>query len=86
MGILKAQSNEAISEILFAHKIKPLFKAKCMACHGEGPNKKIKGDLDMRSLESLIRGGESGDPSIVVGNASKSPLYLAITRLHEEDW
>ena len=86
MGILKAQSDEAISEILFAHKIKPLFKAKCMACHGEGPNKKIKGDLDMRSLEGLIRGGESGAPSIVVGNASKSPLYLAITRLHEDDW
>ena len=86
MGILKSQSDEAISEILFAHKIKPLFKAKCMACHGEGPNKKIKGDLDMRSLEGLIRGGESGAPSIVVGNASKSPLYLAITRLHEDDW
>ena len=86
LGILKAQSSEVSSELLFAHKIQPLFKAKCLTCHGEAPNNKIKGDLDMRLLGGLIRGGESGEPSIVVGDASKSPLYLAVTRVHENDW
>ena len=86
MGILKSHSAKPVSEALFAHKIQPLFKSKCLACHGEGPNNKIKGDLDMRSLDGLIKGGESGEPSIIPGNANKSPLYLAITRVHEDDW
>ena len=86
MGILKSHSAKPVSETLFAHKIQPLFKSKCLACHGEGPNNKIKGDLDMRSLDGLIKGGESGEPSIIRGNANKSPLYLAITRVHEDDW
>ena len=86
MGILKSHSAKPVSETLFAHKIQPLFKSKCLACHGEGPNNKIKGDLDMRSLDGLIKGGESGEPSIIPGNANKSPLYLAITRVHEDDW
>ena len=86
MGILKSHSAKPVSETLFAHKIQPLFKSKCLACHGEGPNNKIKGDLDMRSLDGLIKGGESGKSSIILGNANKSPLYLAITRVHEDDW
>ena len=86
MGILKSHSAKPVSETLFAHKIQPLFKSKCLACHGEGPNNKIKGDLDMRSLDGLIKGGESGESSVIPGNATKSPLYLAITRLHEDDW
>ena len=86
LGILKVQSSEVSSELLFAHKIQPLFKSKCLACHGEASNNKIKGDLDMRLLGGLITGGESGEPSIVVGDASKSPLYLAVTRVHENDW
>ena len=86
MGILKSHSAKPVTETLFAHKIQPLLKSKCLACHGEGPNNKIKGDLDMRSLDGLIKGGESGEPSIIPGNANKSPLYLAITRVHEDDW
>ena len=84
MGILKSHSAKPVSETLY-HKIQPLFKSSVCLSRGR-PNNKIKGDLDMRSLDGLIKGGESGEPSIIPGNANKSPLYLAITRVHEDDW
>ena len=86
MGIIEAHSEKPGPEVFFAHKIQPLFKSKCLACHGEGPNNKIKGDLDMRSLNGLIEGGESGESAIIPGKAIESPLYLAVTRVHEDDW
>ena len=72
--------------MLFARKVLPLFKAKCLGCHGEDPKKKLKGDFDMRSRAGLLKGGESKDPSIVHGKPLQSPLYLAVTREHEDDW
>ncbi len=80
------QGQEINPDVLFARKILPLFNAKCLACHGEDPGKKLKGDLDMRERAGLLKGGESGEPSIVPGKALQSPLYLAVTREHEDDW
>ena len=74
------------ADLLFARKVLPLFKAKCLACHGEDPKKKLKGDFDMRSRGGLLKGGESEEPSIVPGKPLQSPLYLAVTREHEDDW
>ena len=74
------------ADLLFARKVLPLFKAKCLACHGEDPKKKLKGDFDMRSRAGLLKGGESEGPSIVHGKPLQSPLYLAVTREHEDDW
>ncbi|MCH2025234.1 MAG: PSD1 and planctomycete cytochrome C domain-containing protein [Verrucomicrobiales bacterium] len=71
--------------MLFAHKILPMFKAKCLACHGEDP-KKIKGDFDMRTYSGLLRGGESEEPSVVPGKPLQSPLYMAVKRDHEDQW
>ena len=67
-------------EKLFALKVKPLFAQKCMACHGEDP-KKIKGDLDMRSRESLVLGGETYEDEVLIpGKGEKSFLYILSTR------
>ena len=72
-------------EVLFATKIRPLFSDKCLACHGKEPQK-IKGGYDMRTRAGLLKGGDSGASSINEGNADASPLYLAVTRAHEDDW
>jgi hypothetical protein len=80
------QGQEINPDVLFARKVMPLFKAKCLACHGEDPEKKLKGDFDMRTQAGLLKGGESEAPSIVPGKPLQSPLYLAITREHEDDW
>jgi len=87
LGLQAAVAAEKVeADLLFARKVLPLFKAKCLACHGEDPKKKLKGDFDMRSRAGLLKGGESEGPSIVHGNPLQSPLYLAVTREHEDDW
>ena len=75
----------APGDVLFARKVLPLFKEKCLACHGNDP-KKLKGDLDLRTRAGLLKGGESEESSVVPGKPLQSPLYLAITRKHEDDW
>ena len=63
-------------EQLFVETIHPLLVAKCLACHGED-EEKIKGELDLRSLESTLAGGESGIVTLVPGKPEESLLYLA---------
>ena len=82
-----ARAGEAPSaDVLFARKVLPLFKERCIACHGEDTKKKLKGEFDMRTRADLLKGGESEEPSIVPGKPLQSPLYLASTRTHEDDW
>jgi len=73
------------ADVLFARKIQPLFKVKCLTCHGDDPEK-LKGKLDMRTRADLLAGGESEEPVLVPGEALASPLFLAVTREHEDDW
>lgn len=63
------------AEKLFAQKIAPLFKARCLSCHGEG--KELKGDLDLRTRASMVKGGESG-PALIPGKPELSWIYRAV--------
>ena len=47
-------AEKVAADVLFARKVLPLFKAKCIVCHGEDPKKKLKGDFDMRSRADLL--------------------------------
>ena len=78
-------SEQEKSERLFSLKVHNILSSKCFACHGEDGGE-IKGELNLTSREGLMKGGESGTPSIQSYNPSLSPLYLAITREHEDDW
>jgi hypothetical protein len=71
-------------ELFFAKRVLPLLKTKCFGCHGNDPAA-IQGGLDMRSLPSLLRGGDSGEPAIGLGRPEQSPLYLAVLR-HDPVW
>ena len=51
-----------------------VLKANCTACHGSAM--KMSG-LDLRSKESVIKGGERG-PSIVAGKADESRLMKLV--------
>lgn len=71
-------------EKLFALKVKPLFAEKCSACHGDEPDK-IKGDFDMRTLDSMLKGGDTfGDEVLIPGKGEGSFLYLTTTRTEED--
>ena len=85
LGLSKLLSGEVThGEKLFALKVKPLFAQKCMACHGDDP-KKIKGDLDMRTRESLLLGGETYEDEVLIpGKGEESFLYILTTRVEED--
>lgn len=72
-----AQPSDAVGH--FVTKVQPLFSAKCNACHGDEPEK-IKGEFDMRTATSFMRGGESGEVPVVVGKPEDSPLFKAVLR------
>ena len=74
----------SVGEKLFALKVKPLLAQKCAACHGDDP-KKLKGDLDMRTRESMLRGGETYEDEVLIpGKGGKSFLYILATRVEED--
>jgi hypothetical protein len=57
--------------LTFEKDIRPILKAHCFHCHGEGGE--TKSGLDVRLRRFLEKGGESG-PAIVPGDAAKSHL------------
>ncbi len=61
----------------FTLKVLPLLKAKCFGCHGDDPED-IQGAFDVRDRDSLLRGGESEEASIVPGDPDASPLFRAV--------
>ena len=61
-----------------ARQVLGLLSAKCFACHGDDPEK-IKGELNLRSREGMLEGGESGEPVLTPGQPQKSRLYVAVT-------
>ncbi len=72
------------AETLAVLRVQPLLKEKCLGCHGDDPDK-IKASYDMRSVEGLMRGGDSGTAAITPKQPDASPFYLSVLRTHE-DW
>ncbi|MFO0807233.1 MAG: c-type cytochrome domain-containing protein [Gemmataceae bacterium] len=63
------------TNLSFAKDVQPILKQRCETCHGFMG--KIKGGLDLRTLNSLLKGGESG-PAVVRGKPETSPLVERI--------
>jgi uncharacterized membrane protein len=70
------------AKVDFAKEIYPIFESKCMKCHqsehtdATGRVKKPKGGLVMDTAEGLKKGGkESGEKTLIAGNAKDSTLY-----------
>lgn len=66
--------------ILFEHVILPVLEKKCNSCHNPS---KAKGELDMATTESLLRGGKSG-PIWTAGQLEKSLLFQRIHLLESD--
>src|SRR5689334_7510086 len=77
VGASRPEGRQA--EELFRARIGPLLKERCVDCHGRDP-KKVRGGLDLRSRETMLKGGESGEPAVVSGQPAQSLLYQAVTR------
>jgi hypothetical protein len=62
----------------FQKDVLPIFEEKCLRCHGA---KRQGGKLDMRTLEAVLTGGDTG-PAIKPGHATQSLLIELI--YHQE--
>ncbi|HEY1051765.1 MAG TPA: c-type cytochrome domain-containing protein [Prosthecobacter sp.] len=62
----------------FQRDILPIFEEKCIRCHG---GKRKGGKLDMRTMEALLTGGDTG-AALKPGNARKS---LLIELIHHKE-
>ncbi len=82
-SVLYADDAATTSEQLFVRRISTLLREKCQGCHGGDPEN-IEGSLNVTSLKGLSVGGDSGEPAIVPGKPSESPLYLAVLRDSDE--
>ncbi|WP_417851247.1 PSD1 and planctomycete cytochrome C domain-containing protein [Thalassoglobus sp.] len=75
-----AKSERPVSieeEKLSQHDVLPILHLRCVSCHGA---QRQDGKLDLRSPESILKGGESG-PALIAGKPDES---LMIQRVESE--
>ncbi len=65
---------------LYDAGIAPVLSQKCISCHGID---KIKGDLQLNTVENIMKGGKHGD--ILKGDSNKAALLLERLRLPQSD-
>ncbi|MBL9173576.1 MAG: PSD1 domain-containing protein [Verrucomicrobiales bacterium] len=65
----------AASAPTFEKDVRPILKAHCFDCHGEGDQR--KGGLDVRLRHLLLKGGDDG-PVIVPGKPDQSELLRRV--------
>ncbi|MCY2962593.1 MAG: hypothetical protein NT069_02900 [Planctomycetota bacterium] len=71
-----ALADEAIpAPLTFEAHVRPILKAHCWHCHGEG--EVLKGSLDLRQARRLVRGGDTGT-ALVPGQSGESLIVERI--------
>ena len=73
---VQARDRQASGEPSYEQDVRPIFKANCFHCHGEG--EELKGNLDLRLRRLIVLGGESG-PAVVPGNPDDSLLFQHVS-------
>jgi hypothetical protein len=67
----KPKEDPLAAGLTFEKDVLPIFKTKCVGCHGVA---KKKGGVDVRTVQALLKGGDEG-PCLVPGSTAKSPLW-----------
>ena len=76
-------TGDAAEMTVYEAAIAPMMAKACTGCHGE---KKQKGDLQMHTLEVMLKAGESGMASIVPGKSAESESLkrIQLAKDHED--
>ena len=69
--VVTAAETLPVGAITFESHVRPILKANCFHCHGEGD--KLQSGLDLRLRRFIVKGGETG-PAIVPGKPAESTL------------
>jgi mono/diheme cytochrome c family protein len=75
--VATAAETAPTGQVVFETHVRPILKANCFHCHGEG--EKLQSGLDLRLRRLIVKGGETG-PAIVPGKPAES---LLLTYLRE---
>ncbi len=75
VGLLSLPLPSGAGDLTFEKDIRPIFRAHCFDCHGM--SKKVEGELDLRLVRFMVKGGESG-PAIEPGNPAESYLLQRV--------
>ena len=78
IGLTGLTVSSAAEAVDFQKEILPIFEQKCLRCHGA---KRRGGKLDMRTLDALMTGGDTG-AALKPGTATKS---LLIELIHHKE-
>ncbi|MEZ5302973.1 MAG: PSD1 and planctomycete cytochrome C domain-containing protein [Verrucomicrobiales bacterium] len=65
----------AAAAVDFERDVIPIFADRCTSCHGED---KQKGALRLDSAAGIAKGGDSGEPVFLAGDAAKSHLIALV--------
>ncbi|MDX1969131.1 MAG: PSD1 and planctomycete cytochrome C domain-containing protein [Planctomycetaceae bacterium] len=65
----------AADEPVFEDDVHPILRAHCFSCHGEA--EELAGKLDLRQVQRMRRGGESG-AAVVAGSRNASPVFQRV--------
>ncbi|MBI3464980.1 MAG: PSD1 domain-containing protein, partial [Planctomycetes bacterium] len=68
-------ASSAETAVTFEQHVRPILKAHCFQCHGEGDE--LEGGLDLRLRRLIAKGGESG-PALAEGNRDQSLIYQRV--------
>ena len=73
-----AQDNQDAenAEAFFRSDVLPILQDNCLHCHGEDEQ---EGKLRLDTLANVLRGGDSGEPVLIVGNDAKSHIIELLT-------
>jgi hypothetical protein len=65
----------------FEKNVRPLLVEQCYECHDGSKGMPVKSGLRLDLREGVLRGGNSGTPAIVPGDAERSRLIRAVRRI-----
>ena len=80
--VTTAPAADPSEKTIYEAAIAPMMAKACTSCHGE---KKQKGELQLHTLEAMLKAGESGMASIVPGNADESESLKRISLPKDHD-
>jgi mono/diheme cytochrome c family protein len=70
----KDEPKEILKPVSFQKDVLPIFRTHCLNCHGAAG--KPKGDVDLRTVAAIKKGG--GGPILEIGKPDKSAVYTQI--------